>query len=57
MSKTTHLDQLVQVDIGLIRGKVSEVVERVLRESRIALPKRERFTVDASWHRLQLSRR
>jgi len=57
MSKTKHLDQLVQVDTGLIRGKVSEVVERVLRESRIALPKRERFTVDASWHRLQLSRR
>ena len=34
-----------------------EVVERVLRETRIALPKRERFTVDASWYRLQLSRR
>jgi hypothetical protein len=57
MSKTTHFDQLMQVDIGLIRGKVSEVVERGLKESRIALPKRERFTVDASWHRLQLSRR
>jgi len=40
MSKTTHFDQLMQVDIGLIRGKVSEVVERGLKESRIALPKR-----------------
>ena len=38
-------------------GKVSEVVERVLKERRVALPKRERFTVDASWYRLQLSRR
>ena len=42
MSKTTHFDQLMQVDIGLIRGKVSEVVERGLKERRSILAQSRR---------------